>query len=196
MTFAALLAGSIALQVVAPYVEIVVDGACAGAGVMIQHRDKPRVLTAKHVIQGGQTFAIRRNGKTVQCRVVRSAEQVDLALLRPIGPCPWPTATLPSGKLALQWGERLWTVGTPAGVTRSLSPAWCNGSAIEYRGRRYLRYAGDCWYGNSGGGVYCRRKGKWVLCGIAVMLVDSSNPRSSSYAESLPTIRAFLRSCK
>jgi hypothetical protein len=182
-------------EVVSPYCEVIVDGKCAGAGVMIDHRGRVSCLTAKHVIDGGKTFAVKRGKETIPCRLQATDDTADLALLRPLHPVDWPTAHVPKA-VNLRWGERLWSIGTPGGVHSSLTPGTCNGPRWRYKGRLYLRYSGDGWYGNSGGGVYCYRGGTWVLCGITVALADAGNPRSALFAEPLPAIRAFLKKVK
>jgi S1-C subfamily serine protease len=180
-------------DVTSPCVSVVVDDRLQGAGVTILWGGRVCVLTAGHVVNGGQKFGVRRaGGRTVECELIKQGNPVDLALLCPLDNLDCPAALLCSVE-ALKPGESLWTIGAPGGLEGSLHPATVDVPCVRYRGRHYLRYAGDGWYGNSGGGVYVLRGGKWMLCGITVMLADPRNPRTPCYAERHTAIQAFLR---
>ncbi len=90
-----------------------------GSGVIIDSAGF--VLTNEHVIMGGTNIRVTLNdGKQYPARVVGSAPEMDLALLKVEGPGPFPAARLGRSD-DLMIGETVIAVGNPFGLSNTVS---------------------------------------------------------------------------
>lgn len=190
-------AGEVADQVVACSVEVhCPDG--YGAGTLVRHGGRVRVLTAGHVVSGVKPDEVcrvtMRRGKgklDIEARVLRYDRLADLALLQlsPDAPADLPTANLGLGVAELEPGEDVLFCGPGGGLPYSLIHSFVN---QERDGD--LLVNGEAWFGHSGSGVYVKRDGKWLLVGVIsrTALPLDDNPRTPTVCVGRAAIKRFL----
>ena len=90
-----------------------------GSGVIFQ--SDGLILTNAHVVEkSDRVFVGLKDGRRAEARVVGLDSLTDLALLRLIGPGPWPVATLGNSD-ALQVGDWAIAVGNPFGLDNTVT---------------------------------------------------------------------------
>jgi hypothetical protein len=214
MTDAAGLAGSVKTDVVAPAVSVREhrDAPC-GSGTVIRLDGEVLILTAAHLVDGAAKkgdpvfIAVRQGGdvETRRCRIVSYGwsggpdSGPDLALLRPDRAAGLAAAeVLRDDDAALDHGETVFYCGDGAGLHRSLersivnAPDWEPVDAGVGPYRTYTRVNGLGWYGHSRSGLFVRRRDRWVLAGVVVMLERARDPKSPLLCETPQTVRTFL----
>lgn len=211
LTCAAGAAGSVKTDVVAPAVSVREhrDAPC-GSGTVIRLDGEVLILTAAHVVDGAAKkgdpvyLAVRQGGdvETRRCRIVAYGwsggpdSGPDLALLRPDRAAGLDAAeVLRADDAALDHGETVFYCGDGAGLHRSLERSIINAPEWEPDDepyRTYTRVNGLGWYGHSGSGLFVRRRDRWVLAGVVVMLERGRDPKSPLLCETPQTVRTFL----
>ncbi len=194
-------------DIVTPYVEVHVYGedgrsrGC-GSGVVLEIDGTILVLTNAHVAGmcgGSNTAKLVKHSEepgieTAWALDVEFVSQcADLAFLKPRISCGLHPAKLGDTKLVR--GETCWYCGTPMGFHASIEKTIINRPTVERDGHRYTAVNGNGWYGNSGGGMYVERDGKYVLVGIVTRLVWI-DARTPLLCEDQKSIAEFLKEYK
>jgi hypothetical protein len=203
-------------DVVAPYVEVLsVDNKCIGAGTVIRtSRGKVYILTAGHVATAVEQnkMHIRKvaeKGAVYQTWITKTVkvdfdENIDLALLEPFNP-EGLSAAFYTGQEELCRGQDCWYIGTNGGIHSSLERSILNqpffrSAYDDYKGdedypkkRDAMRimFNGNCYYGNSGGGLYVKGTHHYVLVGVVVELARGGE-KAPSMAVPQEYINSFL----
>lgn len=169
-----------------------------GSGVVIA---PGLVLTAKHVVEiGGLQF----RGGSIKGVVLAEADDADLGLLyypRGEGAAVCPCAKLASYDALVD--EPVYVIGYPYGIAQVVTVGISQGvqsnvtvpgdpwNLTEAKlGRRLVVTAGAA-PGNSGGGVYVKRRGEFRLVGIVIEVV-SGYGASLTLAVPISEIKTFL----
>ncbi len=182
-------------QVVSPYVEVRAKD-WFGSGVVIDVRGEQLILTAAHVVEGQKKVTLYKRHEDEEMStqwtadVVRICESADLALLRPRTPLGLTSAKIDHTARAVR-GEDCWYVGSHSGVHASLEKSIINRPVICIEDKKYTLVNGNGWYGNSGGPLFVKRGGDYVLVGVIVRLAVV-NPRAPLCAEPIVSISKFL----
>ncbi len=200
-------ANQIDKEIVSPYVQIFYQE-WTGAGVVIDVKGEKLVLTAKHVVDGEETecqlFKVDdlENTKTLwRADVVYKSDKYDLALVKPRNTSGLVAANY-LGNVALERGQDVWYIGSPKGEHAFLERTIVNrpfyelaGYNSDFEGKEYkhLILNGNAWYGNSGGPVFAKVDGKYVVVGIVTRLVWV-DPRTPIACETQNSITAVLES--
>lgn len=153
------------------------EGDSIGSGVVVE---EGRVLTAWHVVKDRETWVLGRDGDTrYQYKVIWYNERLDLAELYSGIKCPCTPLANKTGER----DEKVVTVGYPLNYfvqTQILTEGRDQGiSRFDDLYKRAM--TSPIIYGNSGGGVFVYRRGRWQLIGIAVSIAVSQG-----YYESHP----------
>lgn len=120
------------------------------------------ILTAYHVVKDTPRIVVSWKGKGIKGRVIARDPALDLALIQV--PVRLPKVELLAGPI---WdGENTWVVGYPFGLNASITHGFISPKGPD--GPSGLRQeSGSIWFGNSGGGVFVLRDGRYVLAGVA-----------------------------
>lgn len=117
------------------------------------------ILTNEHVIKGASKVYVHWKGKKIEGRVIAVDSELDLALVQV--PVRLPTVELLAGPI---WdGENTWVVGYPFGLSASITHGFISPKAPKEELRQE---SASIWFGNSGGGVFVLRDGRYVLAGV------------------------------
>lgn len=161
-----------------------------GSGVMIA---PGRMLTAHHVAVQAEVFGDQFTVEGKPVKVLREDEQIDIALLEVQASCP--CATLVEALAVID--EPVALVGYPK--SRSVHVQVVTRGEVQgyYEHRMVVTAPGAL--GVSGGGVFVKQDGRWLLAGIVVELSSQcSMPNICSpiahltHAVDAKTIRTFL----
>lgn len=129
-----------------------------GAGVLIVADGK--VLTAAHVVQFASRIEVEfANATRASARVVASAPLADLALLQVASVPPGAHPASLGDSSALDVGDQIFAIGTPHGLSHSLSVGWVSGrrsgNAFENLvALEVLQIDMAVYEGNSGGPIF------------------------------------------
>ncbi len=128
-----------------------IPAAVHGTGVVVG--PEGLVLTAAHVVRGGDVLAVLRPGadEPQAARVIYSDAEHDLAVLAVDGPLP-DRITLPTAIRPLELSERLFATGYPLDI-RERYPAAVSGELSRENNDGSLQVAMSVNPGNSGGPV-------------------------------------------
>jgi len=117
------------------------------------------ILTNEHVIKGASKVYVHWKGKKIEGRVIAVDAELDLALVQV--PVRLPKVELLAGPI---WdGENTWVVGYPFGLSASITHGFISPKAPK-EGLR--QESASIWFGNSGGGAFVLRDGRYVLAGV------------------------------
>lgn len=117
------------------------------------------ILTNEHVIKGASKVYVHWKGKKIEGRVIAMDSGLDLALVQV--PVRLPKVELLDGPI---WdGENTWVVGYPFGLSASITHGFISPKAPKEELRQE---SASIWFGNSGGGVFVLRDGRYVLAGV------------------------------
>lgn len=216
-------AGSIKNDIVDSYVRVKTEGRF-GSGSVIEINKEQYILTCQHVVEPAlKTVSINmtlRNGKQIElfkqyvnpiyvgrkntfyeCKVVAhcDGEGVDLALLKPLNPIPFKSAKLfDKTQKTLEVGEPVWYIGTPEGTEANLESTIL--SDLNYKHKafagEYYLINGNGTYGSSGGGMFVKRGGEYLLAGTVCLLSVKENPKSALCATQIEIIHKFREAYK
>lgn len=130
-----------------------------GAGVLVTADG--RILTAAHVVQLANRIEVEfANGVRLPARVVASAPFADLALLQVAEVPPGVQPARLGDSNALDVGDQIFAVGTPHGLSHSLSVGWVSGrrgpekASENLVALEILQIDMAVYEGNSGGPVF------------------------------------------
>lgn len=153
------------------------------SGVMVA---PGRMITAAHCTDGEMSV----NGKPV--RLLARSTQDDIALLEVQDDCPCAPIAMKSPAV----DEPVIVVGYP--LNASVRVAFLTEGRAEGEADGRLRLTASIAPGNSGGGVFALRSGRWELVGIAVSIARNCSGDmchlfpNISYASPLDAIRKIL----
>jgi S1-C subfamily serine protease len=118
------------------------------------------ILTAAHVVEDKTYTKIHWMEKTMPGHVFAKDDQLDLALIE----VPWelPTAELFFGPLVIF--EQSCVAGYPFKLGPKLTCGYVG--PISHENNDLQQDSASVWPGNSGGGVFVIRHGKWVVAGV------------------------------
>lgn len=117
------------------------------------------ILTNEHVVKGASKVYAHWKGMKIEGRVIAIDAQLDLALVQV--PVRLPKVELLDGPI---WdGENTWVVGYPFGLSASITHGFISPKAPKEELRQE---SASIWFGNSGGGVFVLRDGRYVLAGV------------------------------
>lgn len=118
------------------------------------------ILTNEHVIRGASRVYVHWKGRKIEGRVIAIDAELDLALVQVSERLP--KVELLDGPI---WdGENTWVVGYPFGLSASITHGFISPKAPKQELRQE---SASIWFGNSGGGVFVLRDGRYVLAGVA-----------------------------
>lgn len=124
------------------------DGVCHSA-----------ILTNEHVVKNASKVYAHWKGKKIEGRVIAIDSELDLALVQV--PVCLPKVEMLAGPI---WdGENTWVVGYPFGLSASITHGFISPKAPKGELRQE---SASIWFGNSGGGVFVLRDGRYVLAGV------------------------------
>lgn len=131
------------------------------------------LITNHHVIEGGRFFEVQlTDGPTVETTTVLAVdEEADLALLKaPLEQCP--TVRM-SGPALPAIGKKVFAIGSPLGLTNTLSDGLVSGHRTIGAGRTYIQTTAAISPGSSGGPLLTEQG---LVVGVNTMtLVDGQN---------------------
>jgi S1-C subfamily serine protease len=202
--------GSVASDVSDPYWEVRVrEGEAYGSGAVIDLDGEILILTCAHVVKyvdnsgdepraavADKLYLLKKTGDRADRRTgkvvwVGDAEKgPDLALVRPDDP----RGLVPAKRLEkveLELGEDCYYIGTGGGLHARLERSIIAGVDVPLGGQHFTRANGNGYFGNSGGPLFVRRGGDWVLAGVVEGLY-TSDPRAPLVAETPQTIQKVL----
>lgn len=131
-----------------------------GSGVLVNENGD--IWTAAHVIQTAKEVLVRfQSGEEIPARVITSNAAVDVALIRLV----WkPTKAYAIAKVGVskdvQIGDKVFVVGAPFGLERSLSVGYISGrlrnkrDAMNFSATEYFQTDAAINHGNSGGPMF------------------------------------------
>ena len=98
-------------------------GTTAGMGSGFVWDAAGHVVTNNHVVAGAQVIRVRLEAdRAIRAKVVGTAPDYDLAVLRPLAPLPPAARPVPLGSSAdLAVGQTVYAIGNPFGLGRSMS---------------------------------------------------------------------------
>jgi hypothetical protein len=109
------------------------------------------LLTNCHVLEGRTQISISQDGQMGRARLVYADPAGDRCFIRAEMPVH------PIGGVRrfddIQVGERVYSVGTPAGLERSFGEGVVSGLR-QLEGVRYVQNSAPSWFGSSGGGLF------------------------------------------
>lgn len=134
---------------------VVICGGCGLANPPQKLRpdffESRRVVTNRHVIEGGDTFKVEHNGKTWPAKLVRVDSDHDLAELSVAGLTAPFVRVRDSSTLAV--GEKVYAIGAPEGFELTISEGLISGLR-DFDQDRVIQTSAAVSHGSSGGGLF------------------------------------------
>lgn len=124
-----------------------------GSGVVIAADDSGtcRIVTNRHVIEGGANFRVGRNGRLWDAKLIHVDPNHDLAELSVEG-LDAPAVRL-RGSSTLAVGEKVYAIGTPEGLALTMSEGLISGLR-DVQGNQVIQTSAAISPGSSGGGLF------------------------------------------
>ena len=194
-------------QMLAPTVRVL-SGSSIGSGTaIIRTQIGTVVVTNNHVVVGtinanarlrveryshGPNGSVQSAGQH-EAIVLKTIPERDLALILVLGVRDIPLASLsPADDTAL--GDEVYTVGAQLGRTPHITRGLFSLPSEEINGQRWILHSSPTLPGNSGGGLYRMRNGRYELIGVPSMVMILGMSPAATVALSVPIgdVRAML----
>ncbi|GAB3668816.1 S1C family serine protease [Streptomyces sparsus] len=167
---------------VSPSVVEISTGNSTGSGVVLTADGE--ILTNNHVVSGADRIQVRfSDGSTANARVVGTAPDLDMALIKAEGVSDLAPATLGNSD-KVQVGDQVVAIGSPAGLTGSVTSGIISAKDrdVTVRKESAPRQQEQHWPFEFGGGEYNGEVGSQTTTYQALQTDASLNPGNSGGA--------------